>query len=393
MARAVPSALALHLGGLAARVVKRSARTGRETGAMSRNGHVGQGVSVDQQLDNTGSRSSEQAAPPAGDMTGLSGWVITDGKIGMDVQAIGVAEALGLDFEMKRVAPRGFSRLFAPYWPVARSERFGTPGSQFSPPWPEVAIATGRLSIPYMKRLRREAGPSAFTVVLQDPKTDAAIADVIWVPAHDRRRGANVITTLTAPHSFNAERLAALRGDLPAHIAALPSPRLGVVIGGPNAIYKFEESDVSAFLAALSRILPHVGSVLVTPSRRTPATLLNAVRQSLTPIPHVIWDGEGTNPYPHMLACADLLIVTADSVNMTGEACATGRPVYVFEPNGGSAKFNRFHEALRTYGATRPLVGATLPPEVWTYEPLDATSQIAAEVIRRWRDWRAARTK
>ena len=45
----------------------------------------------------------------------------------------------------------------------------------------------------------------------------------------------------------------------------------------------------------------------------------------------------------------------ADSVNMTGEACATGRPVYVFEPGPGSPKFARFHAALRRHGATRSL--------------------------------------
>ena len=40
---------------------------------------------------------------------------------------------------------------------------------------------------------------------------------------------------------------------------------------------------------------------------------------------------------------------------MTGEPCATGKPVYVFAPEGGSPKFTRFHEALRRHGATRPL--------------------------------------
>ena len=32
---------------------------------------------------------------------------------------------------------------------------------------------------------------------------------------------------------------------------------------------------------------------------------------------------------------------------MTGEAAATGRPVYVFTPSAGSDKFRRFHAALR----------------------------------------------
>ena len=69
---------------------------------------------------------------------------------------------------------------------------------------------------------------------------------------------------------------------------------------------------------------------------------------------------------------------------MTGEACATGRPVYVFEPEGGSAKFARFHEALRRYGATRPLPERFAGLETWSYRPLHSAETIAMEVARRW---------
>ena len=37
------------------------------------------------------------------------------------------------------------------------------------------------------------------------------MSDLIWVPEHDLRRGPNVMTTPTAPHSFTPARLAALR--------------------------------------------------------------------------------------------------------------------------------------------------------------------------------------
>ena len=69
---------------------------------------------------------------------------------------------------------------------------------------------------------------------------------------------------------------------------------------------------------------------------------------------------------------------------MVGEACATGRPVYVFEPEGGSAKFARFHEALRRHGATRPLPERFERLEVWSYAPLNSAETIAREIVRRW---------
>jgi mitochondrial fission protein ELM1 len=98
----------------------------------------------------------------------------------------------------------------------------------------------------------------------------------------------------------------------------------------------------------------------------------------------LFWNGEGENPYPHFLAHADALIVPADSVNMAGEACATGKPVYVFEPEGGSRKFARFHAALVRHGATRPLPARFERLEAWCYPPLNSAETIADEIVRRW---------
>ena len=302
----------------------------------------------------------------------------------MDVQAEGVAQALGLDYEMRRVKPKGLWKLLAPWGPVAPSERFGKPGAQFAPPWPDVAISLGRGSVPYMRALRRKAGPDLFSVVLQDPKTGAGTADMIWVPWHDRLRGPNVFTTLTSPHSFTAERLAELRRRVPPAIAALPQPRVAVVLGGKNAVYKFTDADDRRFAAALDSIGRLGASFLITPSRRTHGRLLAVVDKATQPFPRFLWDRTGANPYGDFLAHADLLVVTADSVNMVGEACATGRPVLVFTPSGGSAKFRRFHAALAECGATRPLPDRLDALPDWSYEPLHSVEDIAHEIELSW---------
>lgn len=319
-----------------------------------------------------------------GGLAGRPAWLITDGKIGMDVQVKGVADALRLDYQLKHVAPRQPFRLLSPYGPVDPRERLGKPGAQFAPPYPDVLMATGRLSIPYFRAVFRKAGLRTFGVVLQDPKTGPRTADVIWVPEHDKLRGPNVITTLTAPHSFSQARLAELRVHMPAEIAALPPRRVALILGGPSGAYSFGGEAIGRFAASLERLASDTTSFLVTASRRTPPALLAAVMQAVSGRPSIVWDGTGPNPYPDFLAHADVLIVTADSVNMTGEACATGRPVYVFEPGRGSAKFARFHAALRRHGATRALPETLSRIEHWTYPPLDSAYDIAAEIERRW---------
>jgi uncharacterized protein len=325
-----------------------------------------------------------ESLPDTRPLAGRTAWVITDGKVGMDVQARGVADALGLDYVMKPVTPRGVWKLMAPWGPVGPTEKFGQPGSAFASPWPAIAIATGRASIPYIRALRRRAGSQTYCVVLQDPKTGPGTADLIWVPEHDRRRGANVMTTPTAPHSFTQARLAGLRAEIPADIAALPGPRIAIILGGKNGIYRFTDADDDRLQSALTALGAMGASFMVTPSRRSHLRLIRAVEQATASRPRIIWDGTGPNPYPAFLAHADALVVTADSVNMTGEACATGRPVYVFTPSGGSAKFDRFHASLRRHGATRPLLDRPETLDSWTYVPLDSGRQIAAEIERRW---------
>jgi mitochondrial fission protein ELM1 len=127
-------------------------------------------------------------------------------------------------------------------------------------------------------------------------------------------------------------------------------------------------------------------SVMATPSRRTPPELIAAVRAGLGTTEAFVWDGQGDNPYLHMLALADALLVTGDSANMVGEATATGAPVHVFEPTGGrSRKLAGAIDSLARIGAVRRFSGKL---EQFGYAPIDSSSQIAAEISRRFRQSR-----
>ena len=331
------------------------------------------------------------AGDAAGCLEGDRAWLITDGSAGMRVQAQGVAAALGLDAELKTVSPSRIWRMMAPWGPVAPGERFGQPGSMFAPPWPDVAIAVGRASIPYIRALRRRAGPACFTIVLQDPRSGPDTADLIWVPAHDRRRGPNVITTVISPHGVTLDRLETLRRNRLPDIEALPEPRIAVLLGGRTKIYPFGDEDEARLETALRQLAGLNASFMVTASRRTHRELLRAAEKGTSGAPRLIWRGaqDGENPYPHFLANADWFVVTADSVNMVGEACATGRPVYVFHPKGGSAKFDRFHKSLVTAGYCRPLPESVYRLDRWAYTPQVTADEIAREIERRY--WRRRR--
>ena len=119
----------------------------------------------------------------------------------------------------------------------------------------------------------------------------------------------------------------------------------------------------------------------MTFSRRTPEPAKRAdERPPAPPAGHVIWDGQGGNPYFAFLAAADYILVTEDSTNMATEAASTGKPVFVLKMDGSSLKFRLFHEELERQGAARPYGGAF---HGWTYEPVNETDRAAREVLAR----------
>lgn len=331
--------------------------------------------------------------PFAQSMRERSGWIVTDGRMGPISVASGVAEAIGLRYEHKRIAPRAT-------WSLLPSRNIFDPGEGLdyrekllSPPWPEIAIAAGNRTMPYLQALRRAAEGATFTVALQHHTANSDGADLIWCPAHEGRAGANVISTLTTPHVMRPHKLAALRNSRHAEIAALPGPMIAVLLGGPNRLYRYGAGTLEQFGACMRRLADAGASFLIMPSRRTTAALFRTAARATRGARRIVWTGHTPNPYWTFLAHADLTIVTGDSLNMTSEACVTGRPVYVFAPEGGSGGMLRFHAGLQQYGATRPLTADIDPTETWDYRPLDAAPRIAAEIACRLNSSRAPRRR
>ena len=250
--------------------------------------------------------------------------LLGSGKAGHEVNAVGVAEALGAPYELRRVDPRKLFVWLAPFGPVDPRDKAGRAGSLLSEPLPDIVMASGRVTVPYLRAFKRLAGERVFTVFLQDPRFARASMDMIWVPEHDRHRGANVMATLTSPHPFSPRRLAAVRAAPDSRLAALPAPRCAVVLGGPSGSQHFTPADLVRLREATQAIAAQGFSVMATPSRRTPPELLAAVREGLGDAPGFVWDGAGDNPYASILALADAVLVTGDSANMVGEATATG---------------------------------------------------------------------
>jgi uncharacterized protein len=327
-------------------------------------------------LSVTDSVSIQQLDEAQQKVSGARCWILSDGKAGDEAQCLGVAERLGLVAEIRRVAPRAPFVWAMPWGPIDPREAPGRSNSPLAPPWPDIAIASGRRTFAYLRHLKRASGGKVFTVYLKDPGTSPEAVDLVWVPQHDKLRGKNVIVTLTSPHRLSPEKLAAERVQIWREGAG---PRVGVLLGGDSQHHRFKSGNIADLTAKLMAWAAHGARLFITPSRRTPLVLAHALRDLCEGTGDMFWDGTGNNPYLGILAGADHFVVTADSVNMLGEAAATGKPIHLFTPSGGHTKISSFVSGLERHGAVRPL-SASL--ETWSYEPLDATPVIAVALAK-----------
>lgn len=301
-------------------------------------------------------------------------WILTNGMAGFEAQALGIAAALGVTPELKRVRPPAPWKWLAPFGPAAHDPAV-------APPFPDLLIASGRQSIPYARMIAKKS-PHTFVAVLQDPRVNPSQFDFVWTPDHDGLNGANVMTTLVSPHRLTPELLAQEAARIASDIAHLPHPRIAVLLGGKNAVYEFSTQDARRIADDLAALAATGAGLMITPSRRTGEAQLSILRDRLKDYPVLLWDGTSANPYFGFLGAADAIIATCDSVNMLGEAAATGKPLHVIELKGGSPKFRRFLDALYAYGAARLFA---LPLETWAYAPLNATQDIASALARAYR--------
>jgi mitochondrial fission protein ELM1 len=313
-------------------------------------------------------------------------WVLSDGKAGDELQCVGVAERLGVTPEIRRVAPRAPFAWLMPRGPIDPREAPDRPGSPIRAPYPDIVIASGRRAVPYLRAVKKASNGATFTVFLKDPRTGTGAADLIWVSGHDRLRGENVLVTTTSPHRLAPDKLAQARNNPPAAIAALPSPRAAVLVGGDSRHHRFTPDDIARLAARLDALAASGVALMGTPSRRTQVPLREAVSAVFARHGGWMWDGTGDNPYLALLANADTVVITADSTNMIGEATATGVPILLFEPQGGHGKLRRFTNALTREGAVHPFEGRLAGSR---YQPVDSTGLIAEAVRRNWLQHRA----
>ena len=314
-------------------------------------------------------------------------WIISPGAVGMKAQCRGIAEALDLDFEFKDVAFR------PPYsWLPEVALVHGNPlemltaqSADLSAPWPDMAITLGSRCAPIGVAMKSRSGGKVFALHVQRPAVPVAWLDAVIAPAHDEVVGANVIQTQVALHHVTTAKLAAAAALWAPKLAACKRPLIAVILGGSNGWRRFQMTPaaVDRLASGLEALAASGCGLALTPSRRSDKPAREKLAKTVRDLGGYAWDGTGDNPYLGLLAVADGIVVTEDSVSMTSEALSTGKPVFVAALEGRSGRIAAFQAELRAKGFTRPFEGRF---DHWTYTPPDDTAR-AARLLQQKFGW------
>jgi hypothetical protein len=305
---------------------------------------------------------------------------MTSGEAGFRTQARGLAlavadEARELVVDLKlpwRALPGGW----APFALAGLSAESDRP----APPWPDLLVTCGRRTTALSIAIKRASRGATTTVHVQNPLTAVSAFDLVVAMDHDHVSGPNVLSVPTALHDVTPDRLAAAGAAWRGRLVRPDRLLIGVLLGGTTRHHPFEAGEAAVLIEGLQRVRRETGAALaVTPSRRTPETVRALFAEALAgDADAFLWDMQGDNPYRGILAVADRLVVTSDSVSMISEALATPYPVEVFGPDGGR-RHAEFLNGLIVKNLVRRFTGDPMPPPAGG--PIDAT-QIAAEAVR-----------
>jgi mitochondrial fission protein ELM1 len=250
-------------------------------------------------------------------------------------------------------------------------------------PYPDVVISCGRRAALVAMGLKTRAPKTRF-IHIQDPQMPSRYFDLVVAMQHDKIEGVNVIKTQFALHAITPEVLARARLQFEPMFASYATPRVAVLLGGSTNKYQLDADAMQQVIASLQELL--VGaqcSLLITPSRRTGEDNIKQLRQAFAGDSRVyIYDFAGENPYMGLLALADAIVVTNDSVNMMSEAHATGKPVYILPlAEHTNTKPARFAEMLMQNSIAKE-IGISL--EQWNYKTSDEMQRLAKEISQRF---------
>lgn len=270
-------------------------------------------------------------------------WLLMGNRAGDNSQVLGLGEALGWPLVEKHFVYTSYEKLVnlpfgAHLLGVVRDQ-----SDDLEAPWPDLVISAGRKNEPIARYIReraaREVGKKVRLIHVGRPWARVETWDlVVTTPQYRLPDDPNVVHNDTPLHRVTRERLDVAAETWRDRVAHLPKPLITVLAGGNSGPYPFDRASGERLAENVEALAKELGgSILVTTSARTLDETTEALFDGISS-PSILYKwkkDDPDNPFFAFLGLADHVVVTADSVSMMTEACATGRPVYLFDTGQG----------------------------------------------------------
>jgi mitochondrial fission protein ELM1 len=260
-------------------------------------------------------------------------------KAGDNSQILALAEGLGWPFEIKHLVYRPTELLTNLLAPLTLLGIVREKSSPLVPPWPDLIISAGRRNEPPCRWVQAHADKRVRLVHVGRPWARIENFDlVVTTPQYRLPRRPNVLHNTAPLQRVADQRLRDAASVWAPRLAHLPRPYTAVMVGGNAGPYVLDREAATLLGRAASAFArARGGSLLISTSARTPKQASSALEAALDcPADFFRWSRDAAeNPYLGYLALADSIVVTCESMSMLTEACATLKPVYMFDLHTG----------------------------------------------------------
>jgi mitochondrial fission protein ELM1 len=275
-------------------------------------------------------------------------WVLLGKRTGDNNQLLRLAGELGVPFRTIELRYNALHLLPPPLLGASFSSLTEEARRALQPPWPQLVLGIGHRSVSVALEISKRSGGQSKLVRLGNPRLQPGNFDlVITTPQYRVPSARNV---LRLPIAINTAPPTAPIREESKWLAGLPRPHRLLLVGGKTFMWSLPASGLAA--AARKIAGKDGGSTIAVASGRTDKAAMEAVAASLKATEHAVIGGRFPR-YPVLLADADEIYVTADSVAMISDAIATGKPVGLVEPEQTTS--GRLFYAASRWGAGVPV--------------------------------------
>lgn len=253
-------------------------------------------------------------------------WLVLGDKKGDNGQvetiATGLEHMLGWRSELKHIQMLepfvfGKARVGPSLYHIDRGE-----SSPLEAPWPDLVLTVGRSPANVALWIRQQSGGHSKIVLFGKPSGLMDQFDLIitstetLIPPYK-----NVQQILMPLMQINQTAVEAAGREWQSRFSQFPRPVVGIMVGGPTNPFKYDAAVVNQLIEAAERVSKAGGTAYFTTSRRTPASVVQALKARLPQGAQWFeWNSNATdNPYLALLALADRFVVTGDSISMMVE--------------------------------------------------------------------------